>query len=193
MSSANKDFSSLLAAAKRGDAHARGALVEQFVPGVLARVRKGLSPALRRRYDSIDVVQSVTADLLGSLPRMEDRGAGAFRRWIQVAAENKIRSKGRKMRTNTGALRETAVPDAARRPAKQPTPSQTAASHDDLGKLLGKLGTLDATSREVIRLRLREGKSYREIAEIVGAPSENAARMRFERAVAKLRSKWTRP
>ena len=54
------------------------------------------------------------------------------------------------------------------------------------------LGTLDPAQRAAICLFLDEGLSWDEVAARLGLPSAGAARMRYVRAVALLRERWTR-
>lgn len=191
MTSSDGEFSDLLASAKTGDERARTQLIRTYIPGVLAQVRRGLSPALRRRYDSVDVVQSVATALLGALSAFEDRGATALRGCIRRAAENKLRDKGRRMRRN-GQLRELPnPPDAAGDEIWNP--SEAIARRDEQQKMSAMLGKLSPQSRQVLRQRLREGLTFGEIADQIQAPSANAVRMRFARAVSELRQKWEQP
>ena len=66
------------------------------------------------------------------------------------------------------------------------------ALRDDTARLTSLLGTLDATQSGVIGLFLDEGLSWDEIAARLGLPTGAAARMRYVRALAALRERWTR-
>jgi len=65
------------------------------------------------------------------------------------------------------AAREAPL-DVAPRPAPGPSPAAQAANREDSRRLLAAVEALPARQREVLRLRLLEGLSYREIAEVTG-------------------------
>ena len=65
---------------------------EGFGRYVMATIRRRLLPPLRRRYDTMDLSQSVFREVLRDLPRFEDRGEPAFVRWLAIKSENKTRS-----------------------------------------------------------------------------------------------------
>jgi RNA polymerase sigma-70 factor (ECF subfamily) len=190
----NGDFSDLLRRAQGGDSaafaeiHAR---YERLVHGV---VRRRLGPALRRKFDSVDVVQSVFEDVLRDLPRFEDRGEEKFRHWLFMKAENKVRDAHRRALDADGAPRETRLatnddlaPEGVAGPATQ------AGQADDEARLAAILSTMSAEQREVLNLHDREGLRFAEIAERLSLPSEDAARMRYGRALIELRRRWKGP
>src|SRR5688572_8347437 len=89
--------SDLIAAARSGDDVSAVALWSRYGAVVRGAIRKRLSPSLRRRYDTDDIAQSVFADLLRDLARFEDRGENAFKHWLYLKAENKVRDKLRRV------------------------------------------------------------------------------------------------
>src|SRR5437870_13912762 len=100
------EFSAVLVRARDGDAAAVAALFDRYGRVVLGAVRRRLSADLRRRYDSMDLAQSVFADVLRALPRIKDRGEGGFVRLLTLKAENKVRDKLRRHVGRNGRRRE---------------------------------------------------------------------------------------
>ncbi len=66
------------------------------------------------------------------------------------------------------------------------TPEDDAIRREQLRHLKAAILELPAIDRQVVLLRM-QGRSYREIADILGLPSENAAKLRMSRAMARLR------
>lgn len=190
----NGDFSDLLRRAIAGDSAALAEIHSRYERLVLGLVRRRLGPALRRKFDSVDVVQSVFEDVLRDLPRFEDRGEEAFRHWLYMKAENKVKDAWRRAVDADGAPRETRLAtndDFA--PVDVPGPATQAGDADDEARLAEVLATMPAEQREVLGLRNKEGLSFAEIAARLSLASADAARMRYARALIELRSRWKAP
>lgn len=185
-------FDVLLARARRKDPRAIEALHARFAGLVLMRIRSRLPPVLRVRYDSTDIAQSVIAELIGRLDTFEDRGEAAFRHWLYTVAEQKIRTKLRRLRDARGMRREVGLSgeliDSACSPEAGPATRVGAA--EERAQVRELVGRIDGESRELIRLRVDEERSFAEIAERLSLPTADAARMRFQRVVARLRDRW---
>lgn len=189
----DEDFAELLLRAKGGEPGALNELHTRYEKRVLGVVRRRLSPALRCRFDSTDVVQSVFEDVIRDLPRFEDRGEEAFRHWLYMKAENKVRDAWRKRLRPDGGLREERLDSKDDgRPAASRGPATQAGEGDDVARLRDVLATLDPPQREVIELRDIQGLSFAAIAERLDLPGADAARMRYTRALLVLRRKWNR-
>src|SRR5688572_26302531 len=96
--------------ATAGDAASLDALLTRYLPQLHAYVHVRLSPDVRARESSADVVQSVCRDLLAERGRFDFRGEERCRAWLFTAALNKIRDKHRFHR---GALRDVRRVDQA--------------------------------------------------------------------------------
>jgi len=185
------DFSELLRRAKLGDADALRELHSRYEQLVLAVVRRRLGLSLRRRCDSIDVVQSVFEDVFRDLPRFDDRGEEAFRHWICLKAENKVNDLWRRRLGPDGRPREDTLDtrDEARA-TRRPGPATEAGDRDEAAKLREALSKSTPEEREILDLRNNQGLPFAEIARRLGLPSEDAARMRYARALIELRRGW---
>lgn len=185
------EFSELLRRAKLGDAAALSELHARYERLVRSVVRRQLGPELRRRTDSIDLTQSVFEDVLRELPAFEDRGEGAFRHWITLKAENKVKDAWRRKLRPEGGVRERGIESGDEEPAGgDPGPATQAGDADEVGRLREVLATLTNEQREVIALRDEEGLAWAEVAARLGLDDEDAARMRYSRALNALRRKW---
>jgi len=85
----------LIRETQQGRPKALDALLERHLPALRVFVRLRLDRELRARESEMDVVQSVCRELLAHLGDFEYRGEAPFRKWLYVAALNKLRQKGR--------------------------------------------------------------------------------------------------
>jgi RNA polymerase sigma-70 factor (ECF subfamily) len=158
---------------------------------VLGAVRRRLPPALRRRADSMDVAQSVFEDVLRDLPRFEERGEEAFRHWLYLKTENKIRDAWRRKLGPDGRPREDAMGSNDAEPAARgPGPATEAGEIDEAVRLRRAVAELQPAQREIVTLRDEAGLGFAAIAERLGLPGADAARMRYARALVALRKNW---
>jgi RNA polymerase sigma factor (sigma-70 family) len=191
-SPAKRDFADVLRDAKRGDADALRELHARYERCVLAVIRKRLGPGLRSRYDTVDLAQSVFEDVLRDLPAFEDRGEEAFRHWLYKKAENKVRDAWRRRLHPEGGAREgqLVTADGEITTERGPGPATRAEAGDDCERLRAVLATLSGPQREVLKLRDQDELAFADIAERLGLPNADAARMRHVRALLALRNAW---
>ena len=183
------EFTRLINRARQGDAAALDDLYRRYSPGVLARLRGQLGPALRRVYDTEDLGQSVFAEVLRDLPRFGSDKEGAFRKWLTLKTRSKLWMKLRRQLDGDGRRRERTW-DGELRDVTKADPALGAAAADDEAKLERALDRLPEEDREILALRGRDGFGYAAIAEALGLASADAARMRYARAVLRLREQW---
>jgi RNA polymerase sigma-70 factor (ECF subfamily) len=182
-------FEAILEGARAGDPAAVEELHRRFAPAVFARVRSRQPLALRRWYDTADIGQSVFLEVLRDLPRFEDRGEQAFRHWLYVKAENKVRMKLRKD-VGPGKRRWQAPLEAYDATARGDGPVTAASAREERARLERALKALEPAQRNLIQLRTRDGLSYADMAERLALPSSDAARVRYARALLALREQW---
>lgn len=177
--------------ASAGDVDASLRLYRLYEAEVRRTVRRTLPAALRRRYDSSDLLQSVFAELLEDLPRFEFRGSQAFGAWLRTKVRWKVRHRFRRTRTRSGAAREQSLPDdSSMLPEAADDPVGRAAAAEETERLRQCLDGLDAPSRAVIRCHAEEGLPFAEVAARLGLPGADAARMRYARALRTLARSW---
>lgn len=164
-----------------GDTGARDQLVARYLP-VLRRWARGRLPsAARDMQDTEDLVQNTFLSSLAQLGHFRPEHEGAFLAYLRRALMNRVRDEIRRVRRRP--LRDelpSSIADETR------SPLDRLIGHDMLERYESALELLPAPQREAIVMRVEMGYSYREIAQAVGQPSENAARMAIVRGLARL-------
>jgi len=177
-----------LALARGGDRRALDRLLET-VHGRLRRLAEGrLGPGLRAKMRTSDVLQSTYLDVVKSVERFEGEDEEAFVGWVARIMENNIRDKGkyfqaRKRRDPEGATLPLNEAEDVKTPGA--TPSVEVVRAEDLVLVSRALEGLGEDYRQVIILRLIEGRSHKEVGELLGR-TEAATRMLLSRARAAL-------
>lgn len=151
----------------KGDVDVAEKVFLAYEPYLRKVVRRQLPARLRAKFDSMDVVQSVWADVLQGF-----RGAGwrfpsvgHLRAFLVTATRNRFIDRVR--RHHTALEREHAVPMsqlAELSPSRAPAPSEEAAADDLWAKMLA---LCPPEHQELLRLR-RQGHSLDEIAAHTG-------------------------
>ena len=80
----------LLQRVRAGDRSVENALFERYTGRVLFLVRRRLHEPLRRRLESMDIVQEVFAEACVKLPEFDPLSHGAFYLWLKAIVERKI-------------------------------------------------------------------------------------------------------
>ncbi|MBX3462866.1 MAG: sigma-70 family RNA polymerase sigma factor [Planctomycetes bacterium] len=176
--------------ASRGDATAIADLLRAYLPRLQRFVHLRLGEALRRREDTVDILQSTVRELLEA-GQFELRGEAEFRAWLFQAALNKIRQKVRFHGADKrAAAREAAVStrtgfDLAEVVRDTTTPSRVAMAREELDRLEAAFARLTEPQREVLTLSRIAGLPHAVIASRLGK-SEVAVRQLLVRAMAAL-------
>ncbi len=174
-----------------GEEHALDELLQRNLPWIRAHVRKRLGERLRAKAETEDYVQDAVVEMLRYGPRFMVHRRAQFRALLAQIAENVLRGKHVWFKRQRRAVsRERAMPndsvldlDAAAQSVT--TPSEAAMRHErDLWIRLA-LELLAPADREAVLLREWEGLPFAEIASRLEI-SEDAARMRFRRALGRL-------
>ncbi len=186
------EFSKLIVEAKAGEPGALTLLYERYAGPVIGAIRRRLAHPLRQKFDTMDLSQSVFAEVLRDLPRFRDQGEVAFRRWLYLKAETKIGSKLRKHLGRAGCRLERPLDAGRPPPAPGGSPASQAAAEEEAARVQGLVSSLDEDHRKIVLLRLEEELPFADIADRLGLPSPEAARKRYARSIARLRSAWRR-
>jgi RNA polymerase sigma-70 factor (ECF subfamily) len=182
-------FTQLLARARRGDRTAVDALWARHQAAVRGLLARRMNPLLRAGYDTDDLAQSVFAEMLRDLPRLEDRGEDKFRHWLYIKAENKVRGK---LRKSLRGARIRALQGDGRLGMRGANSADRPEAAEERLRLQSALEALEETSRAVVRLKHDQGLAYDEIAACLGLASPEAARKRHARALLDLRTALAR-
>jgi RNA polymerase sigma-70 factor (ECF subfamily) len=164
-----------------GDSEAAQEAFLAFEPVLRVMVRRWLTPRLRSKFDSMDVVQSAWADVLKGFYaegwRFNDRDH--LRAYLARVTYNHFakncRQNSRAMRFEQPLL---AGESPALPPADQPRPSEFAQA-DELWELLLEL--CPPAHRELLRLK-RQGFSLADIAERTGLHESSVRRILYDLA-----------
>jgi RNA polymerase sigma-70 factor (ECF subfamily) len=172
---------SLLENLARGESQAAERVFRDYEPFLRAMVRRRLTPMLRVKFDSMDVVQSVWADLLERYRqtgwRFTDREH--LRAFLARVTYNHFVNQCRRNRLALEHEEPLAEDDLPVQPVSaQPRPSQVAQA-DELWGTLMKL--CPATHREILELK-GQGVSLGEIASRTGLHESSVRRILYELA-----------
>lgn len=174
-----------------GDRAALEQLVERELPWIRNYVNARIGELLRARGEADDYVQEAMLDVLRYGPRFVTDDPESFRRLLARIVENTLRDMADWHGAERRALRrERQVPADSvlhlDRPDETVTrPSQNAAANEQQAWVALALELLDPDDRKVILLRQWEELSFGDIAKRLGI-EEDAARMRFHRALPRL-------
>ena len=196
--SCNHKTQQLVTLAKSGDESALDQLCRIYAERVRWIVRLRMGKELRRKLDSMDVVQDALIHALGGMEDFTYENEGDFVRWLSRIAENTLRDNRDRFHAEKRDIRkEVPLGNGGRAtdgrlsgvpgPVAVTTPSVILSRKEDLAKLEKAIDALKPEYKEVIVLTKIEGLGYQEIADRVGKSSE-AVRKLVSRAMAMLTS-----
>jgi RNA polymerase sigma factor (sigma-70 family) len=164
-----------------GDRAAREQLLARYMPILQAWAHGRLPAHARGLADTDDIVQVTLLRSLSRLGEFEYRHEGAFLSYLRQGALNAVRQELRRARRRpTTEFVDDSIADGAVSVVEQ------AVGHEMLERYEAELLRLQPDQREAVILRFEFGMSYAELAEAMGRPSANAARMLVVRALAQL-------
>ena len=171
----------LLQRAGEGDSAAADQLFARYTPALHRWARGRLPRWARDITDTHDLVQDAMLQTFRNLKGFEYRGEGALHAYLRQSVMNRIREelRRRSRRPDQGPL-DSAIEDDAVSPLEEAIGSEALARYD------AALERLTVEEREAIIARVELGLSHREVAEALGKPSADAARMTVARALARL-------
>lgn len=172
---------SLLTRARGGDEQALEALFARYIPRLRRWASGRLPRPLRDLTDTPDLVQDTVLQVFKRLEGFEHRGEGAFYAYLRQALINRIRNEIRHV-----GRRPQQIPLDASAPHEGQSPLDAAIGSEAIARYEAALQRLRAEERELVIARVELGLTYSEVAEAVGKPSSDAARMAVTRAIARL-------
>ncbi len=170
---------------RQGDEDALQELCQRYLPRLERWATGRLPRSSRSVLETHDLVHETLLQVLRHLDDFEPRHAGAVAAYLRTALRNNILQQYRRKRPDPATL------DSGRIPIRTLSPLEEAIGAEALARYDSALAGLEPCDREAIVLRIEFGCSYVEIAEALGAPTANAARMRVVRALARLAAKLT--
>jgi RNA polymerase sigma factor (sigma-70 family) len=171
----------LLDRIRSGDAAARERLFARVLPALHRWAHRRLPMAARDLADTGDVVQVTVSRALARLEHFEHRGEGAFLAYLRQILLNVIRDEHRRAaRHPRGHVLDERIVDPA------PSLLERTIDRGTRERYERALASLNEDARELVLLRVEFGYSHLQIAEALGKPSADAARMAVARALAEL-------
>lgn len=170
----------LLARARTGDRDAYDELFAQAAERLRLYLRVRLGAELRGHEETRDLLQETYLAAHRAFERFEDRGEGAFVRWLCRIAENQIRGRldhhrAQKRRLPGELERATRVLDRVAAAATGPV---TAAGRSERReRLAAAMAALPQDEREALLLRHFEGRELDEIAQTLGTSATSVRRL----------------
>jgi RNA polymerase sigma factor (sigma-70 family) len=160
-------------------------------------VRVRLGDALRQAGDTEDFLHEAVVEVLRYTPRFLVGDADAFRRLLTQIVENMLRdrhdffARGRRSRAREAPVPEDSVLCLDARARTVTSASRYAERREEEAWLRLAMELLEPDDRNVIVLREWQGLAFAAIGAEFGI-AENAARMRFQRALARLAQQVSR-
>jgi RNA polymerase sigma-70 factor (ECF subfamily) len=172
---------SLLKKVRGGDQSARERLMTRCLPALQRWAHGQLPRSARDVVDTNDLVQETLTKALGRIGEFEPRREGAFLAYLRQILLNKIRKQVRRASRNPQMVE---LPDDVDHGG--PSPLEEILGLEALQAYESTLATLPAELQEAITLRIELRFSHQQVAEALGYPSADAARMQVARAVMRL-------
>lgn len=169
----------LLTRLRDGDAHARDRLLERYLP-ILRRWAHGrIPPQARDLAETDDLVQVTLIRTLGRLDQFEYRREGAFLAYLRQVLLSALKDEARRRSRRPGEV--SLEEGMSGEPGSPP-----GIDAQKLRQYESALARLPELQREAVLLRVEFGYSFQEVADAIGSPSANAARMMVSRALSDL-------
>lgn len=171
----------LIRLAQSGDEAALDRLVRRYLPRLQRWARGRLPDHARGLAETQDLVQDALIGTVRNLSDFADRGEGALQVYLRQAVINRVRDEIRR-----AAARPAADETLGALQDRSATPLELAMGAETFARYDRALQQLDETEREGVVARIELGCSFQEVAELMGKPTADAARVAVTRAVAKL-------
>jgi RNA polymerase sigma-70 factor (ECF subfamily) len=199
MSTTADQIAHLLERLAQGDEEAFGALFDCYRQDLRREVARDLAgdPRLAARFDASDVVQEVFLDARKQIGGfLASAGRIGFWPWLRgLARQRRLKFLRDHLDARCrSAKQQQALPDDSWRhpPAPGESPSSAAGTTEQAERLRRALEQLRPEDQEIIRLRVSEGRTNPEVAQLLGATPAAIAK-RLERALCRLREAAQRP
>jgi RNA polymerase sigma-70 factor (ECF subfamily) len=171
----------LLGQLSTGDAEAAQRVFVAYEPYLRMVVRRQLTPALRAKFDSLDIVQSVWADLVTDLQagRWQFANPEQLRAFLVKVTRNRLIDRVRQQQTPL--LREQRLEVEDLRQLPQPSPAEAGAQLEAEEMWQRLLALCPPQHRGLLELK-RQGLSLVEIADRTGLHEGSVRRILYDLA-----------
>ncbi len=177
----------LVQRAKTGDGEALDRLFARSIP-LLRRWASGRLPRWTRDLmDTDDLVQETVVRAVNRIGSFEPRHEGALQAYLRQAVMNRIRDEIRRgIRTPGTAELDANLPD------RDASPLEHVIGREAVDRYEAALARLRPEEREAIVVRVEMDGTYEQVAQALGKPSADAARMAVTRALLRLAQEMSR-
>jgi len=174
------DFAGFIRRVRAGDPDAAADLVRRYEPAIRRAARIRIDARHRRRFDSMDICQSVLKSFFVrvALGQYELANPDQLVRLLVRMSRNKAIDEGRKEGARGAGRQSDLDPDRVDRASDSPTPSQAVANQEVLQEALRRLSPEE---RQLWELRA-QGSEWEAVAAQFGGTPEGR-RKQLERAV----------
>src|SRR5439155_962800 len=177
----------LVERAKTGDREALNRLFARYLPA-LRRWASGRLPRWTRDLmDTDDLVQETVVRAVKRIENFESRHEGALQAYLRQAIVNRIRDEVHRAKRSPVP---TVLDDNQSDPGASPL--EAAIGEEALQRYEAALACLRPEEREAIIARVEMDGSYQDVAQALGKPSADAARMAVSRALVRLAQEMSR-
>jgi RNA polymerase sigma-70 factor, ECF subfamily len=171
----------LLDRVREGDDRARERLVARVLPYLQSWAHRRLPRRARDLAETDDLVQVAIVRALRNLGTFENRGEGALLAYLRQILLNLVRDEVRRTeRRRPGEALDERLADPG------PSLVEELVGRETLARYNAGLAGLTPEQREAVILKVEMGYSNPEIAEALGRPTADAARVFVARALAQL-------
>lgn len=183
-SGTDKSSQYLLRRAQGGDSRALELLANRYLPRLRLWARGRLPAYARDLINTEDLVQDAFVRTLARLDQVAPPRNEAVFAYFRHAILNRIRDEIRRPhRIDPLSKHPVEKPDSA------PSPIEEVIGRETMERFEAALSQLSAADRDCIMARIELNLSYQDIADLLGKPSPDAARVAVGRALARLAKK----
>jgi RNA polymerase sigma-70 factor (ECF subfamily) len=177
----------LVERAKAGDSAALDRLITRCLPPLRRWARGRLPRWSRDLMDTDDLVQETVWRAVKRMEAFESRHVGALQAYLRQAIVNRIRDEVRRAKRSP---MEIEIDEQHRDRAASPL--DEAIGQQAVERYEAALSRLRPEDREAIIARVEMDGSYQDVADALGKPSVDAARMAVSRALLRLAEEMKR-
>jgi len=171
------NMAELVMRARDGDPDALAEIYRCYGPRLLTLIRARLSPKLRRRVESTDLLQSAFATALRDLDLFEMRQEKSLLHWLSVITTRKVAQLARSLgRSRRDPEKELGIDAAGAAVVSRAGPSTQVEENEKQRLIESALDRLQEPYREAIILRDYAGLEFEDLAQKLDRPSADAAR-----------------
>lgn len=163
--------------ARAGDSPALEILCRRYIPRMTRWASGRLPSYARDLLATEDLVQDALYQTVRRIDRFRSEREGAFQVYVRQALLNRIRDQIRRPHLIQS------LDNVPERAAAEASPLEELLGRETMERYEAALGRLAPAEQEAVVARLEMAGTYQELADVLGKPSADAARMAVARAL----------